>query len=36
MHADTLRMRTSAQGFKPVVTTNVKTLAGLTEVMGFI
>jgi urease accessory protein len=36
MQADTIRMRTNAQGLKPFVMTNLKTNAGLTEVMGFI
>jgi len=36
MEADTIRMRTNAQGLKPFVMTNLKTNTGLAEVMGFI
>ena len=36
MEADTIRMRTSAQGLKPFVMTNLKTNTGLAEVMAFI
>ena len=36
MQADTERMRRSAQGLKPYVFTNLKTLAGLAEVVAFI
>jgi urease accessory protein len=36
MAADTTRMRTSAKGLKPFVMTNLKTLAGLQEVVSFI
>jgi urease accessory protein len=36
MQADTVRMRTTAQGLKPYVMTNLKTLAGLQEVLAFI
>ena len=36
MEADTIRMRTNAQGLKPYVMTNLKTLQGLTEVVSFI
>ena len=36
MEADTIRMRTNAQGLKPFVMTNLKTNAGLAEVMAFI
>ncbi len=36
MQADTVRMRTTAQGLKPYAMTNLKTLAGLQEVLSFI
>lgn len=36
MHADTTRMRTHAQGLKPFVMTNLKTLAGVADVVRFI
>jgi urease accessory protein len=36
MHADTTRMRSSAKGLKPFVMTNLKTRAGLDEVVAFI
>ena len=36
MAADTARMRSSAKGLKPFVLTNLKTLAGLAEVIQFI
>jgi len=36
MHADTVRMRTTAKGLKPFVMTNLKTLSGLSEVISFI
>ena len=36
MHADTTRMRTNAQGLKPFVMTNLKTLAGVADVVKFI
>ncbi len=36
MHADTTRMRTTAQGLKPFVMTNLKTRTGLDEVIAFI
>jgi len=36
MKADTERMRASAQGVKPFVMTNLKTLSGLAEVVKFI
>ena len=36
MRADTVRMRTGPKGLKPFVMTNLKTLAGLTEVVAFI
>jgi urease accessory protein len=36
MEADTRRMRTNAQGLKPFVMTNLKTNAGLAEVIAFI
>jgi urease accessory protein len=36
MEADTIRMRTNAQGLKPYVMTNLKTLQGLSEVVSFI
>jgi urease accessory protein len=36
MQADTIRMRTNAQGLKPFVMTNLKINAGLADVMGFI
>lgn len=35
-HADTRRMRTNAQGLKPFVMTNLKTLEGLAQVVDFI
>ena len=36
MAADTVRMRTQAQGLRPYVMTNLKTLTGVTEVVDFI
>ena len=36
MHTDTTRMRTTAKGLKPFVMTNLKTQAGLDEVIEFI
>ena len=36
MRADTERMRKTAQGLKPFVMTNLKTLAGVDEVVKFI
>ena len=36
MASDTIRMRTTAKGLKPFVMTNLKTLAGLTQVVAFI
>jgi urease accessory protein len=36
MDADTRRMRTNAQGLKPFVMTNLKTLVGVNEVVSFI
>ena len=36
MDADTRRMRTNAQGLKPFVMTNLKTLEGLAQVVDFI
>jgi urease accessory protein len=36
MAADTVRMRTQAQGLRPFVMTNLKTLTGVTEVVDFI
>jgi urease accessory protein len=36
MEQDTIRMRTTAKGLKPFVMTNLKTNAGLTEVVAFI
>ena len=36
MQADTWRMRTTAKRLSPFVMTNLKTLAGLTEVVAFI
>jgi urease accessory protein len=36
MDADTRRMRTTPKGLKPFVMTNLKTLAGLSEVVAFI
>jgi urease accessory protein len=36
MRSDTLRMRTTPNGLKPFVMTNLKTLAGLEEVVSFI
>ena len=36
MQADTVRMRTQAQGLRPFVMTNLKTLTGVTEVVDFI
>ena len=36
MEADTVRMRTQAQGLRPYVMTNLKTLTGVTEVVEFI
>ncbi|MDP1999445.1 MAG: urease accessory protein UreG, partial [Rhodoferax sp.] len=36
MEADTIRMRTTPKGLKPFVMTNLKTQAGLAEVISFI
>ena len=36
MELDTIRMRTTAKGLKPFVMTNLKTQAGLAEVISFI
>ena len=36
MESDTIRMRTTAKGLKPFVMTNLKTQAGLAEVVAFI
>ncbi len=36
MQADTIRMRTTAKGLRPFVMTNLKTRAGLVEVIAFI
>ena len=36
MEADTRRMRTGAQGLKPFVMTNLKTLEGVQQVVDFI
>jgi urease accessory protein len=36
MEADTIRMRTNAQGLKPYVMTNLKTLVGVEQVVAFI
>ena len=36
MRADTMRMRNTPKGVKPFVMTNLKTNAGLTEVVAFI
>lgn len=36
MESDTVRMRTTPQGLRPFVMTNLKTLAGLSEVVRFI
>ena len=36
MRSDTERMRSSPKGLKPFVMTNLKTLDGLDEVVGFI
>ena len=36
MEADTIRMRTNANGLKPFVMTNLRTLEGLQEVVKFI
>ena len=36
MRTDTVRMRTNAQGLKPFVMTNLRTLDGLREVIAFI
>ena len=36
MEADTIRMRTTPKGLKPFVMTNLKTQAGLKEVIAFI
>ncbi len=36
MEADTLRMRTTPKGLKPFVMTNLKTLAGVEQVVSFI
>jgi urease accessory protein len=36
MKEDTIRMRTTAKGLKPFVMTNLKTQAGLAEVIAFI
>jgi urease accessory protein len=36
MEADTIRMRTNAQGLKPFVMTNLRKLTGLQDVVDFI
>ncbi|MDO8439987.1 MAG: urease accessory protein UreG, partial [Polaromonas sp.] len=36
MEADTLRMRTTPKGLKPFVMTNLKTQAGVAEIVAFI
>ena len=36
MRADTIRMRTGPQGLRPFVMSNLKTNAGLAEVVAFI
>jgi len=36
MELDTIRMRTTAKGLKPFVMTNLKTNAGLAEIVAFI
>jgi urease accessory protein len=36
MEADTIRMRTNAQGLKPYVMTNLKTRVGVQQVVAFI
>ena len=36
MHADTTRMRTTPKGLRPFVMTNLKTLAGLADIVSFI
>ena len=36
MRADTTRMRSTSQGFKPFVMTNLKTLEGVSQVVAFI
>ena len=36
MERDTIRMRTTAKGLKPFVMTNLKTNAGLAELIAFI
>ena len=36
MHADTIRMRTTAKGLKPFVMTNLKTQTGLADVIAYI
>jgi urease accessory protein len=36
MEADTIRMRTNAQGLKPFVMTNLRNLTGLQDVVDFI
>jgi urease accessory protein len=36
MEADTIRMRTTANGLKPFVMTNLRTLDGLQDVVKFI
>jgi urease accessory protein len=36
MEADTIRMRTTPQGLKPYVMTNLKTLSGVDQVVSFI
>ena len=36
MESDTIRMRTTTKGLKPFVMTNLKTNAGLAEVVAFI
>jgi urease accessory protein len=36
MHADTIRMRTTAKGLKPFVMTNLKTQTGLAEIIAYI
>ena len=36
MRSDTIQQRTTPKGLKPFVMTNLKTLDGLDEVVGFI
>ena len=36
MHLDTIRMRTTVESLKPFVMTNLKTSAGLAEIVAFI